>query len=86
VFSLKCDKYYADPNINITYQAISTALMRTSKEHGEVSNEIHEALKDNRINPREIKIIKKEINDEIDALVKLRAMLIKAGDTNELIK
>jgi len=86
VFSLKCDRYYADPNINITYQAISAALMRTSKEHGDVSNEIHEALRDNRINPTEIKIIKKEINDEIDALVKLRAMLIKAGDTNELIK
>jgi len=86
VFSLKCDKYYADPNINVTYQSISTALMRTSKEHGEVSSEIHAALKDNRIDTCEIAKIKKEINDEIDSLVKLRAMLIKASNTNERIK
>jgi len=86
VFSLKCDKYYADPNIDITYQTVSNALMKTNKEHGDVSNEILKALDDNKISPIEINIIKKEINDEIDALVKLRAILIKASDTNELIK
>ncbi|WP_017220764.1 phage regulatory CII family protein [Moritella dasanensis] len=86
VFNLKCDKHYAEPNVSINYKSISNALVGTSKEHGDVSNEIHEALKNNKISPTEIIKIKKEINDEIDALVKLKAILIKASDSNELIK
>lgn len=85
-FGLKCDRYYPDPNINISYRTLLNSMMSSDKEHGDVSQVIHESLEDNKISDLEIQKIKHEINEEIDALIKLRSLLIHANKNSIIIK
>lgn len=85
-FDLKCERYYVDPNTNVSYRSLLKAMMNSDKEHGEVSQVIHASLQDNKISDNEIKNIKNEIDDEINALIKLRAILIEANQNNTIIK
>jgi len=85
-FGLKCDRYYSDPDIKISYRTLLHSMMSSDKEHGDVSRVIHESLEDNKISDLEIQKIKKEINDEIDALIKLRSILIHANKNKIIIK
>lgn len=86
LFGLKCDRYYADSDTDISYKSLLTAWMDWDRDHGQVAQVIGEALEDNKISQNEISTIKKEINESIESLIKLRAILIKASQSKTIVK
>lgn len=84
-FGLKCDRYYVEKNNKVNYRQLLNAWMNWDKEHGEVSSVISNALEDSKISPNEISDIKKEINDSIESLITLRAMLVEASKKSTVI-
>lgn len=57
-------------------ECLLEAVLKASKEHGDVVKAIHEALEDNRFTLREKEQCQREIDEAIEALQSLRASVI----------
>ncbi|MCW8328951.1 hypothetical protein MD588_09030 [Photobacterium sp. SDRW27] len=75
VFGLKCERFDSDDEYEVTYRNVLNAWMNWDKERGDVQHEIRDALVDGKVSANELEEIKKEMNQDISAMIKLRDML-----------
>ncbi|WP_428465652.1 phage regulatory CII family protein [Photobacterium minamisatsumaniensis] len=86
LFNLKCERFERESEHDITYRNVLNAWMNWDKERGDVQHEIRDALIDGKVSANELEDIKKEMNQDIAAMIKLRDMLEFACENRVVIK
>ncbi|UTV30577.1 phage regulatory CII family protein [Photobacterium atrarenae] len=86
LFGLQCERIETGELHEITYRNVLNAWMDWDKERGDVQQEIRAALSDGKVSANELEEIKKEMSQDIDAMIKLRDMLEFACENRINIK